>query len=1829
MGLQKTSLRAASSISTMSKYKAALPRRRARDLLVTGLVQTLIALSVLSLSGHALAALTATPNPNNGDYTVGWSDVPGAEGYVLYESEDDGVTWGSSYYAPSGNKSFTGKPLGQYTYKLKYCITKTIRGEDFLNCALDAGYPYETVTVGGTPPPCASPPSDCAAPADTVGTTPYAIDVGTDGDAVISIPIEIIPGVGGFQPSLAIEYDSGRGIDRLEQSLPEDTIGYGWRLTGLSQIRRCVVDQPASNSINLSSSDSLCLDGMPLVLESGTHMAVGAKYRTLFESYTKIEVKGSTGAIWFEAKRPDGSVHEYGTSQAVNQGGVNYQWSLDRSTDPDNVVVDYTYHFDPVNGINYIVGIDYHGATVTFGYQVRTDADAVAIGSASQTQSVFLHTIKVRYNDKDVREYHLFDEVVATRRRLKSIQQCGYDETGSASKCLAPISFDWLTPSSTMAAVPILVDGMNDGLNNVHQIEYGTIDGSSPPFLFTERPFGNGSPPQDTQLLSGTGALRHVATKLRRDNGLGGFHDTTYAYQSKGLESTRHWGFLGFYAQRIKDEESGVVTYVQNRMDYPYFGQVARLQQFDAVYGSHTETLTRSETEFSKKCVSFAAGPCDFNNPATTVYPYASRSIDFVYEDSIQLGASQTSTALSIPASLITQAVRTAETGTSVNTGSSGTTWGDIPVYTVSDLENTTRSTVTFNNRTTYGQWLVGFPSSVVRESWPGAIVGPGIVQDLTMTPRYNSLRPGQITRFPNDADLNLTTTINYTTFAMLASVAVSGANVPWRSTNITSYSEFRYPAAIQKPLGLTTTVSAMDLRFGTPKIQGDPNGRNLEWARDEFGRLSSFENSDGVVTTTDYYDCPTGCGVSVYGISPSYFTETDSIVSPKRRTYFDSLGRPIRSELESFTGTAFSKQDTKYDTQGRIQKYSLPYFSGAPNDVVPTYDIRDRITNVARPDGSSTGTTYTVSGDRVVVTITDSVLQADGTSDGAQVKRNVYNILGQLKETTDGHGTSIDPVTTYTYDANGNVLTATVNGGVDGITTTTFTYDAAGNQKTITGPNIGTVTSTYTALNEIYTRTDAEGQVLTYDFDVLGRLEEIEVFDGSTYTYNTWDWDTAANGKGKLASRSNPGFSESYIYSAESRLDTVTTTITPIGGSPGTPYTTNHTYDTHGRPFTTTYPAGFTVTRAYNAQGYLSQLKDGANAVHTINDRDAFGYSVDETYGNGIDTLRTYDPETGRLTDIDTTLGGTVFQDNEYRWRSNGTLESRLANPAIGLSATREEVFTYDVLNRLEKAETFINSSNTRDLDYVYDLLGNIDSKTSTLSGDTDVSGYAYGAGNAGAHAVTSASIDGVSHTLTYDDNGAVTRYDIAGTSDDKYIAYNAFNQPTKIVVGSSLTDSTPVAKDEFAYGPNGQRYARRTTWQDGGNTYTEEVAYIGAVEVITDNSTGSSQTVIKTSLSTNAMHVKIVGATTETFFEYAHRDHLGSIEVVTDENGNVLDQLAIEPFGSRKAKDWASNIPTPELDALLDLAADHSRKARGFTGHEHLDRTGFIHMNGRVYDPVLGRFLSPDPIVQYPGISQSWNRYSYVGNTPTSFTDPTGFQEALPDFIAEPGDKGYNIVERPDSGGPWLNRQNPRNKPDPFVNEVSGGPLGPENWIRNPTASSLYTTAGKEFEDVYSRRFSNIMELDRKAAQMDPRRAALMQQEKEIQSLARASVSGRGHDFASAASTAILAQVAVVSGGGRLLGTKAAEKAGKAFVRDVVWRWGRVQRWVFEKRYLLGFSMELSGETSIAYVSSTAPLNSMIWNQARILYSAPQVVVPPVVIHATRTGIVLVAPK
>jgi RHS repeat-associated protein len=115
---------------------------------------------------------------------------------------------------------------------------------------------------------------------------------------------------------------------------------------------------------------------------------------------------------------------------------------------------------------------------------------------------------------------------------------------------------------------------------------------------------------------------------------------------------------------------------------------------------------------------------------------------------------------------------------------------------------------------------------------------------------------------------------------------------------------------------------------------------------------------------------------------------------------------------------------------------------------------------------------------------------------------------------------------------------------------------------------------------------------------------------------------------------------------------------------------------------------------------------------------------------------------------------------------------------------------------------------------------------------------------------------------------------------------------------------------------------------------------------------------------------------------YYFIHTDHIGSIDKITDKDGNVVDSMSFDAWGNRRDRNnW--QLREGNITHLID---------RGFTMHQHLDVFNLINMGGRVYDPDVQQFLSPDPYVQMPDNTQNLNRYVYCLNSPTMYVDPTG---------------------------------------------------------------------------------------------------------------------------------------------------------------------------------------------------------------------------------------------
>ena len=90
-----------------------------------------------------------------------------------------------------------------------------------------------------------------------------------------------------------------------------------------------------------------------------------------------------------------------------------------------------------------------------------------------------------------------------------------------------------------------------------------------------------------------------------------------------------------------------------------------------------------------------------------------------------------------------------------------------------------------------------------------------------------------------------------------------------------------------------------------------------------------------------------------------------------------------------------------------------------------------------------------------------------------------------------------------------------------------------------------------------------------------------------------------------------------------------------------------------------------------------------------------------------------------------------------------------------------------------------------------------------------------------------------------------------------------------------------------------------------------------------------------------------------------YLHGDALGSVDLITNGTGQVVNRMSFDPFGKRRPADWRTAMEENSETTLAPLFTN-----RGFSSHEHVAAIGIIHMNGRIYDPEMGRFRGAESL-------------------------------------------------------------------------------------------------------------------------------------------------------------------------------------------------------------------------------------------------------------------------
>jgi RHS repeat-associated protein len=1080
---------------------------------------------------------------------------------------------------------------------------------------------------------------------------------------------------------------------------------------------------------------------------------------------------------------------------------------------------------------------------------------------------------------------------------------------------------------------PDLLERVTDGLGLMVEFDYSPLSGThvNGDPIYTHENSGNVFPHIDE--TAGTTVVKTLRLSNSVGTGTNAFNDQYYQYKGAKIDLQRR-GFSGFSEIQVTDQRTGIETKTTYHQSFPYTGLKSSV------------TVTRDQgTGSVLEQTDYVYDVKSLNNNQT-VYPYldtlSSRRYHWDYV------AGELHSWSFVDNTFDDWGNLTAKT----SQGGRDTNGVSAPV-----TEFTTTQVISVVNDTT--QWLLGFVDqhTTTHQGFGGA-ANKTVVHSYTQHP--STLDVASSTQFVG-TDIWLTTTFQRDGTGKITNGTATGGDIdsttaPLRTlSTLSNFQVSLYPLELRNADNRLTTVT-YDTRFGAIDSVTDPNNILEHQDYNAFGQLTDAYHADGSQTRTIYNYCDELLGTcptsAVYRVVVEQFNNTvvGKQGAPRQYQYFDNLDRLVRTEMMDFQGTTNNliRVDREYDLHGLLSKETLPHTAGETSlatceidnqCTVFEYDVSGRLTRTVRPDGGETEHTYSAHTDYPNhVESKETVIEPD-TTISYQTEHRYLNSLGQLTSLTDANATPI----AYLYNAQGLLSSVTVNDDSD--TTITSTFDVAGNQRTLVDPDAGELHYHYSGLGQLRREIQApntpDEKTTLISYDLLGR-QVSQVNSGGT---STWQYDTQKIGL--LDSVSGTDYSETYAYDSLSRLQSVNTSLT---GSSTRNYSFSFGYDDFSRIESTTYPSGLSVRNLYQTAGFLgSIINDTTEASYwKINQTNSRGQVTEEQLGNGLVTKTSYNALNGLLSTLATgTSTANNIQSLSYTFDSLGNLRSRESKRETSLGVIEEtlnESFNYDSLNRLTDATTTGLSSGTRVVSYTYDDLGNLKTRTG-------VGTYEYEQINgAGVHGVTSA--DG--KTFHYDARGNMTQ------NGNRNLTYSSLNKPLSISNGTSTTT--------FKYGPNHARFYQNT---DGKETY-----YVagGLYEEIIESGVTTQRSYVGGVL----VHEK-TGAAEQV--RYLHRDHLGSVEAITDELGDRVERLAFAPFGDRRMADWS------------DGSAVSMTMTRGFTGHEHVDTFNLIHMNGRVFDPSIGRFLSADPIVQAPANTQSYNRYSYVFNNPLSFTDPSGY--------------------------------------------------------------------------------------------------------------------------------------------------------------------------------------------------------------------------------------------
>jgi len=731
----------------------------------------------------------------------------------------------------------------------------------------------------------------------------------------------------------------------------------------------------------------------------------------------------------------------------------------------------------------------------------------------------------------------------------------------------------------------------------------------------------------------------------------------------------------------------------------------------------------------------------------------------------------------------------------------------------------------------------------------------------------------------------------------------------------------------------------------------------------------------------------------------------------------YDNYGNKTQHQTKTYWSTNWLTTKYEYDVFGRVVKETSPitsiFITKTYNNKGLLETVKDHKNNTTRYDYDAWGRQNKVTHpDGVVETVASSWSSGSGnglyvetkTATGKPVSKIYYDALGRdvKSSVTRFNGNELStskeynnkgqvsrislPYTgstpnrwnTYSYDSYNRITAlnyasgkrdtysyseASVTATVDNVATTK-TYNVLGEITKVVDP-AGTITYNLRADGQPISIVAPGGVTTRFNYNNYGLRESIAEHDGgtrvffydhfgnvaeetnargnmTTYEYDSYNRLTKIYARGDLETNyaynsdnqlisvsSDNGTSKSYTYDNLLRLKTEKEV------APDNKFLQKTYNYASGNVSSVEYAtqSGNVATENYTySNGHLTEVKVGTTVIWKLNAESALGLPTNVTTGP-LERAYMYD-EFGLPNARNTKRGTTVIQNFTYSINpQTNNLSWRKDN-----QRNIQENFGYDGLNRLTSVPGKTIS---------YDIKGNITNYQGVAS-------YTYNSSR--PYAI---------QNVTLADNSIPVR--------NQSISYNWMNRPETI--------SENGYQAAFVYNSD----KNRVRMQIKRNNAVELTRYyVGGQYEYDTGVAGVKERLYLGGDAYSAAAVYVKEGSTAWTVNYICRDYLGSITHVTDASGNVRQELSYDAWG---------RLRNPVNQSLYAIGSEPTTiLGRGYTGHEHLTMFGLVNMNARLYEPTFGRFLSPDPYVQAPYMSQNFNRYSYALNNPLRYTDENG---------------------------------------------------------------------------------------------------------------------------------------------------------------------------------------------------------------------------------------------